>query len=512
MTHSATSTLRTWRDRARPEQRVLLRALAGGLGAALVSSWLLTAAVTLLVFSATRPTWRSVAAWLVVVEILAFVRAPLRFNERLSSHTLGYDAVTTWRRWLVQVVGRWSTTTWASQGTGDIADRALNDTDALSDLWVRGMLPLLTAGVTLAVGDAATAVLTWHQAWWLGPVLLAGQVIGACGLRLSFGALVRSHAVVRHRRGQVTTQIIDGASVVHDLALLGASDLVAERVDHALGPLERAEQRTRRLTRLGTVVALLITLWALGAVWLASPTLQPLLVVALAWLAIGSADLFDSAHHAVQSLVSVTASGERLDALDVAAPIPVQSWPPTATITWTHRGHERTLSPQSRIAITGDSGSGKTTLLQVLAGLSDAESPLLVNGLSVSTVIEPDVRRHVRFVPADPQLVRGYVRDVLGMGSPVPDSAWQWLHDLGLSLEQDQRLEQLSRGERQRFAVVRSLVTSPLLVLLDEPTGGLGVDDTQRLLNLLSEVGVAVIVATHDPLVIAWCNNEVALP
>jgi len=51
-----------------------------------------------------------------------------------------------------------------------------------------------------------------------------------------------------------------------------------------------------------------------------------------------------------------------------------------------------------------------------------------------------------------------------------------------------------------------------LLVLLDEPTGGLGVDDTQRLLNLLSEVGVAVIVATHDPLVIAWCNNEVALP
>ena len=511
MTRSTTSTLRTWRDRARPEQRVLLRALAGGIGAALVSSWLLTAAVTLLVFSATRPTWRSVAAWLVVVEILAFVRAPLRFNERLSSHTLGYDAVTTWRRWLVEVVGRWSTTTWASQGTGDIADRALNDTDALSDLWVRGMLPLLTAGVTLAVGDAATAILTWRHAWWLAPVLVAGQAFGAFGLRLTFGALVHSQAVVRHCRGQLTTLIIDGASVVHDLALLGASDLVAERVDHALGPLERAEHRTRRLTRLSTVIALLITLWALGAVWLTSPSLKPLLVVALGWLAIGSADLFDGAHHAVQSLVGVTASGERLDALDVAAPVSALSWPSTPTITWTHDGHERTLSPETRVAITGDSGSGKTTLLQVLAGLSDGESPLLVNGLSISTLSEPDVRRHVRFVPSDPQLVRGYVRDVLGMGSPVPDTAWQQLHDLGLSLEHDQRLEQLSRGERQRFAVVRSLITNPLIVLLDEPTGGLGVDDTQRLLNLLSEIGVAVIVATHDPLVFGWCHDEVSL-
>jgi len=511
MTRSATSTLRTWRDRARPERRVLLRALAGGLGAALASSWLLTAAVTLLVFSATRPTWRSVAAWLVVVEILAFVRAPLRFNERLSSHTLGYDAVTTWRRWLVEVVGRWSTTTWASQGTGDIADRALNDTDALSDLWVRGVLPLLTAGVTLVIADAMTAVLTWRHAWWLAPVLVAGQALGACGLRLSFGALVRSHAVVRHCRGQVTTQIIDGASVIHDLALLGASDLVAERVRHALGPLERAEQRARRLTRLSMFAALAVTLWSLGAVLAASPPLQPLLVVALAWLAIGSADLFDGAHHAVQSLVGVTASGERLDALDVATPAPRQAWPPNPSLTWTHGGDVRTLSPKTRIAITGDSGSGKTTLLHALAGLSDVASPLHVNGLSLSTLVDRDVRRAVRFVPADPQLVRGYVRDVLGMGNTVPDAAWQQLRDLGLSLEHDQRLEQLSRGERQRFAVVRSLSTNPLLVLLDEPTGGLGLDDTQRLLHLLSEVGVAVIVATHDPLVIAWCHDEVAL-
>lgn len=509
---AATSTLRQWRERAQPTRRVLRRALIGGLSASLVSSLLLTVAVSLLVFSATRPSWRSVAAWLVVVELLAFVRAPLRFNERLASHTLGYDAVTTWRRWLVTTVGQWSTTTWATHGSGDIADRALRDTDALSDLWVRGLLPLITSYVTLAVGDLATFVLTWRHAWWLAPALVLSQVLGGLLLRRGFNGLVRDDAEIRQARGALTTQIVDGASVVHDLALLRATSVVSGRIATALVPLERAEQRGRRRRRALTAVSLLQAAVALTLTLLAAPALSPLLVVGLAWLSLGSADLLDAAQAALQSLVAVTAAGERLDDLGrTRTPRGSRPWRDD-TMTIEVDGHEvRELPRGYRLALTGPSGSGKTSLLLALAGLSDDPSPLLVGGERLSSYLESEVRRAVRYVPANPHLVRGYVRDVLAMGHSVSSWSWDQLRDVGLTLDPDQRLENLSRGERQRFAIVRALSTSPAIVLLDEPTGGLGIDDTERVLRLLEHTGVTVIVATHDPLVVAWCDDTVAL-
>jgi ABC-type lipoprotein export system ATPase subunit len=50
------------------------------------------------------------------------------------------------------------------------------------------------------------------------------------------------------------------------------------------------------------------------------------------------------------------------------------------------------------------------------------------------------------------------------------------------------------------------MVTNPVVLLLDEPTSGLGQDETRALLDLLGETGASVIVATHDPLVMAWCD------
>ncbi|HEV2427946.1 MAG TPA: hypothetical protein VGS61_06985, partial [Acidimicrobiales bacterium] len=68
---------------------------AAGLG-------LVVAAVALLVASSARPGLRAVAPALVVIEVFAFVRSPLRYGERLSAHRLGLDAVTRWRRWLIE--------------------------------------------------------------------------------------------------------------------------------------------------------------------------------------------------------------------------------------------------------------------------------------------------------------------------------------------------------------------------------------------------------------------------
>jgi len=67
--------------------------------------------------------------------------------------------------------------------------------------------------------------------------------------------------------------------------------------------------------------------------------------------------------------------------------------------------------------------------------------------------------------------------------------------------------EDLSRGEKQRVAVVRSMFTAPNIIILDEPTSGLGVAETQQVLELLSSTTATVIVATHDPQVMQWCDD-----
>src|ERR1039458_1952944 len=99
-----------WLRRAQPPRSTLLRALTAGLIASLVNVALLVGAVGLLVDSATRPGLRTVLGALIVIELFAFLRSPLRFVERLSAHRLGFAAVSRWRRWLVLTVGGFSFT------------------------------------------------------------------------------------------------------------------------------------------------------------------------------------------------------------------------------------------------------------------------------------------------------------------------------------------------------------------------------------------------------------------
>ncbi len=86
---------------------------------------------------------------------------------------------------------------------------------------------------------------------------------------------------------------------------------------------------------------------------------------------------------------------------------------------------------------------------------------------------------------------------------------------VGLESRLDHLPDELSGGEQQRVAIARALAQRPELMLCDEPTGHLDTDTGERVLDLLdalqSELGFALVVATHDPDVAARMERAVEL-
>jgi len=169
-----------------------------------------------------------------------------------------------------------------------------------------------------------------------------------------------------------------------------------------------------------------------------------------------------------------------------------------------------------RLGIIGASGSGKTTLLQILGGLDRPDAGRVqIDGRDLHGLAEAERgalrNRTIGFVYQFHHLLAefsaqenvampcwcGACRPRRLQGRPLRCS-----ERVGLGARLRHRPHQLSGGERQRAAVARALVTSPRLVLADEPTGNLDGRNAEQvfalLLELNRELGTSLVVVTHD--------------
>lgn len=500
--------LERFRQRGAPPARQVALAVTAGVAAALAGTALVVGALTLLVFSAGRPQWSHVIVWLTALELVAFVRSPLRFGERVANHALGFRAVTAWRTWLVRTVGGWSRHQWRVHATGDVLDRALRDSDELQDLWIRGLLPLCTSAATFAIGAGVLAIVSLPLAAGLVVLVSSAGLVWWRG----FAWLVRLDAQRRTCRGQLRGQLVGVSAAAAELHLLGAEHVIGARLFAATEALATAESNLRRARRTLALVAPAITIAMASLFLVAPPHCSAVALVAMLWLSFAMTELLEGLGPSVDALVHVIASAQRLQSLEPPGPTGGAPWP-TGPLRWQLAPpDEFALTPGIWVAVTGPSGSGKTTFVESVVALGDESAPLLLNGVSLSAYDETVLRQRVRYVPADPGLVRGFVRDTLTYGAPWREELLGQLAAVGLQLQPHDRLEGLSRGERQRFAVVRALATAPDLVVLDEPTSGLGVDDAVAVLDLLARSGAMVIIASHDPAVLARATHVMHVP
>lgn len=172
------------------------------------------------------------------------------------------------------------------------------------------------------------------------------------------------------------------------------------------------------------------------------------------------------------------------------------------------------VQPGEMVFITGHSGAGKSTLLKLMAAIErPTAGTVLVNGQNVGTLraaAVPFVRRNFGLMFQDHKLLydRNVYQNVMLpldiIGFDAADAARRVraaLDKVGL-LDKEKALPvTLSGGEQQRLAIARAIVHRPSILLADEPTANLDAAyalELGELLRSFNQVGVTVVIATHD--------------
>lgn len=187
------------------------------------------------------------------------------------------------------------------------------------------------------------------------------------------------------------------------------------------------------------------------------------------------------------------------------------------------------VAPGERLAIVGPSGSGKTTLLKLIAGIEKPRIGTIDVCRRDVTSMNDHQRRRFRIGQIGFVFQKFELIDYLNVGDNI---VLPYLINKSLTLTSDVRQraadlaqqmsiqpllkrhpDKLSQGEKQRVAICRALVTSPKLILADEPTGNLDPTNKQIILDLFlrqcESSDRAMVMVTHDMVIANQCDRVV---
>ena len=485
-----------------------------------VSGWLLSRAAEHLEASAL-----TVAA--VAVRALGIARGVLRYGERLVGHDAVLRDVAARRAALYAQLRADDRTT-----TGAAVSGLVHDVEGAQDVWLRGVLPLVSAGLVWLVVVPCLALLLPGAALVLAAGL-GGAVIAVPALAWRLARAEEERSLARELHLAAVADLVHGAA---DLVALHGVQRASATAAQAADELARLDRRAARRTALlsaavpllqaATVVTMLVL--AASAVRQGSLARVDAAVVVLAgWCA------FDPASSSHEAAAAVRRGRAALLRWRPQAP----STAPTARasagfVITAHNvglhyasrrrpavtGVDLVLRPGTTLGVVGGSGAGKSSLLALLSGsAAPTTGRVTVGGQELYALDEQERAAAVVLAEQSAHVFDATVRDNLRLADPAVSDArirevldvvglGGWLDEQpdGLDVRLGHRGVRLSGGQRRRLTVARALLSPAPVLLLDEPTEGLAPDEADELLaNVLARSRQrAVVVVTHRPA--AW--------
>jgi len=179
----------------------------------------------------------------------------------------------------------------------------------------------------------------------------------------------------------------------------------------------------------------------------------------------------------------------------------------------TLRGVSFSIEPGEKVAILGRIGSGKSTVARLILGLYEpGRGAVLLDGTDIRQIDPGDLRRNIGAVLQDVWLFSGSVRDNIAIGAVRPRDRdvleaariagvddFVSRHPAGYDLELAERGEGLSGGQRQSIALARALIGRPPILLFDEPTSAMDVQNEAEVIRRLKQdvADRTMVIVTH---------------
>ncbi|WP_314059933.1 ABC transporter ATP-binding protein [Empedobacter brevis] len=156
------------------------------------------------------------------------------------------------------------------------------------------------------------------------------------------------------------------------------------------------------------------------------------------------------------------------------------------------------------VGLLGPNGAGKSTLMKSITNAIHTDSgEILVNELNVST--QPIAsKKLIGFLQENNPLymdmyVKEYLEFVTNIRNVPPSKIEEVIEKVGLTPEKHKKIYQLSKGYKQRVGLAQAIISSPEILILDEPTNGLDPNQIIEIREVIREIGKqkTVILSTH---------------
>ncbi|MEA2041587.1 MAG: ATP-binding cassette domain-containing protein [Bacteroidota bacterium] len=159
------------------------------------------------------------------------------------------------------------------------------------------------------------------------------------------------------------------------------------------------------------------------------------------------------------------------------------------------------------VGFLGPNGAGKSTMMKIMTGYFSQDSgDVFVNGINTKDNIK-GIRKQVGYLPEHNPLYTGmYIKEYLrhvaklyGVDDDLQTLIPEIIKITGLEIEQHKKIEQLSKGYRQRTGLAAALIHDPDVLILDEPTTGLDPNQIIEIRELIQKIGKrkTVLLSTH---------------